>query len=79
MTGQPGVGDVTKQYLYQLAYDDFITKQGYKYVQNMFFCPQESAEPDYGYVEMKMLHNIGDKTLENIAVTIRRSCRMGKN
>lgn len=68
VTGQPGVGDVTKQYLYQLAYDDFISKQGYKYVQNMFFCPQESAEPDYGYVEMKMLHNIGDKTLENIAV-----------
>lgn len=68
VTGQPGVGDVTKQYLYQLAYDDFITKQGYKYVQNMFFCPQESAEPDYGYVEMKILHNIGDKTLENIAV-----------
>lgn len=68
VTGQPGVGDVTKQYLYQLAYDDFITKQGYKYVQNMFFCPQEVAEPDYGYVEMKMLHTIGNKTLENIAV-----------
>ena len=68
VTGQPGVGDVTKQYFYQLAYDDFITKQGYKYVQNMFFCPQESAEPDYGYVEMKMLHTIGNKILENIAV-----------
>lgn len=68
VTGQPGVGDVTKQYLYQLAYDDFITKQGYKYVQNMFFCPQEEAEPDYGYVEMKMLHTVGDKNLENIAV-----------
>lgn len=68
VTGQPGVGDVTKQYLYQLAYDDFITKQGYKFVQNMFFCPQEVAEPDYGYVEMKMLHTIGNKTLENIAV-----------
>jgi len=68
VTGQPGVGDVTKQYLYQLAYDDFITKQGYKYVQNMFFCPQEQAEPDYGYVEMKMLHNVGDKNLENIVV-----------
>ena len=67
-TGQPGVGDVSKQYLYQLAYDDFITKQGYKYVQNMFFCPQEDAEPDYGYVEMKMLHTVGDKNLENIAV-----------
>lgn len=68
VTGQPGVGDVTKQYLYQLTYDDFITKQGYKYVQNMFFCPQEEAEPDYGYVEMKMLYTVGDKNLENIAV-----------
>jgi len=68
VTGQPGVRDVIKQYLYQLAYDDFITSQGYKYVQNMFFCPQEDAVPDYGYVEMKMLHTIGDKTLENIAV-----------
>ena len=68
VTGQPGVGDITKQYLYQLAYDDFITKQGYKYVQNMFFCPQEEAEPDYGYVEIKMLHTVGDKNLENIAV-----------
>lgn len=68
VTGQPGVGDVTKQYLYQLAYDDFITKQGYKYVQNMFFCPHEVAEPNYGYVEMEMLHTIGDKALENIAV-----------
>lgn len=68
VTGQPGVGDVTKQYLYQLAYDDFITRQGYKYVQNMFFCPQEEADPDYGYVEMKMLHTIGGRTLENIAI-----------
>lgn len=68
VTGNPGVGDVTKQYLYQLAYSDFILKQGYKYVQNMFFCPQEEAEPDYGYVEMKMMHNIGDGNLENILV-----------
>lgn len=37
ISGQPGVGDVTKQYLYQLAFDDFIVKQGYRYVQNMFF------------------------------------------
>ena len=37
VTGQPGVGDDTKQYQYQLAYDEFITKQGYKYVQNKLF------------------------------------------
>lgn len=69
VTGQPGVEDITKQYLYQLAYEDFIEKQGYQYVQNTFLCPQEEACPDYGYVEMKMLHSIGNKTLENIAVS----------
>lgn len=66
--GQPGVADVTKQYLYQLAYDDFIAKQGYKYVQNMFFCPDESGDKEYGWVQMDMLHQIGDKKLENVAV-----------
>lgn len=68
VTGQPGVGDVTKQYLYQLAYDDFIEKQGYQYVQNLFLCPQEKAEPGFGYVEMKMLKTIGNKGMEDIAV-----------
>lgn len=68
IAGQPGVGDVTKQYLYQLAFDDFITKQGYRYVQNMFFCPGETGDKDYGWVQMDMLHQIGDKKLENIAV-----------
>lgn len=68
IAGQPGVGDVTKQYLYQLAFDDFITKQGYRYVQNMFFCPDENADKEYGWVQMDMLHQIGDKKLENIAV-----------
>ena len=66
--GQPGVADVTKQYLYQLAYDDFIKKQGYKYVQNMFFCPDEFGDKEYGWVQMDMLHQIGDKKLENVAV-----------
>ena len=66
--GQPGVGDITKQYLYQLAYDDFIIKQGYKYVQNVFLCPDEVAEKKYGWVRMNMLHQIGDKKLEDIAV-----------
>lgn len=66
--GQPGVGDVTKQYLYQLAFNEFIARQGYKYIQNMFLCPQEKADPEYGYVEMEMLHTIGDKKLEKVAV-----------
>ncbi len=66
--GQPGVSDVTKQYLYQLAYNDFIVKQGYKYVQNMFFCPQEEAEPHYGYVDMKMFNSMSNEDLEKILI-----------
>ena len=45
-----------------------MQKQGYLYVQNAFLCPQEEAEPDYGYVEMEMLRTVGNKTLENIMV-----------
>lgn len=68
VVGQPGISDIIKQYIYQLAYGEFIMEQGYKYVKNVFLCPQEDAEINYGYVELKMLHKIGDKTLENIAV-----------
>ncbi len=68
ITGQMGISDITKQYLYQLAYQDFIKKQGYKYVQNVFFCPQEEASTPYGYVELNMLHNINHTKLENIVV-----------
>ena len=68
ISGQPGVGDVTKQYLYQLAFDDFIMKQGYRYVQNMFFCPDEVGDKQYGWVQMEILNHIGNKRLENIAV-----------
>ena len=68
ISGQPGVGDVTKQYLYQLAFDDFIVKQGYRYVQNMFFCPDEIGDKQYGWVQMDIFNHIGNKKLENIAV-----------
>lgn len=68
ISGQPGVGDVTKQYLYQLAFDNFIGKQGYRYVQNVFLCPDEVGDKQYGWVQMDILNHIGNKKLENIAV-----------
>ena len=34
----------------------------------MFFCPDESGDKEYGWVQMDMLHQIGDKKLENVAV-----------
>lgn len=57
--GQPGIGDITKQYLYQLAYWDFVKKQGYQYVKNAFLLPQEEPSKRYGYVELKMLQGLG--------------------
>ena len=68
VTGQPGIGDITKQYLYQLAFSDFIKNQKFQYVQNMFLCPQEETDKDFGYVEMKMFNDIDDKSLAHIAI-----------
>lgn len=68
ITGQPGIQDIVKQYLYRLAYDDFIDKQGYRYVQNMFLCPHEGAGLDFGSVDLKMLHTIDGKKLGSIRV-----------
>ncbi len=76
VTGQPGIADITKQYLYQLAYEEFITAQGYDYVQNMFLCPKEDAarssreipETEYGYAEMGMMRQFCAQALEHITV-----------
>lgn len=69
LKNQPGVGDVTKQYLYQLAYNDFITKHNFKHVKNAFFMP---TEEDYhilvGEAKMNMLQGLSSPPLVNIAV-----------
>ena len=57
-----------KQYLYRFAYDDFIEKQGYQYVQNMYLCPHEGEGQDFGWVELTMLGMIGGKKLGSIGV-----------
>jgi len=63
---QPGLSDVTKQYLYQLAYQDFIDLHDFNGVKNAFLMPTYDNEIDNkGYVEIKILH---DLKLENIQV-----------
>lgn len=63
----PGVGDVTKQYLYQLAYNAFILKHGFKNVQNAFIMPTESNEPMLiGEIEMEILKGLSNPPLQNI-------------
>ena len=56
---QPGIESVTKQYLYQLAYQKFITDHGFDSVRNCFILPTESSEEeDKEDVKMDMLNNL---------------------
>lgn len=69
LRGQPGIGDVTKQYLYQLSYKDFIEANKIDKVRNCFLMPTEEEGIDgiikKGFVRMNMLAAWG---LEDIQV-----------
>lgn len=69
LSGQPGVGDVTKQYLYQLAYRKFVDANQINTVKNCFLMPTEDEGKDgvikKGFVRMDML---GDLNLEKIQI-----------
>lgn len=57
---QPGIESVTKQYLYQLAYQDFVKKHGIKKVSNCFIMPTEEQDIiSKGTVSMNMLDALG--------------------
>lgn len=57
----PGVEDVTKQYLYQLAYRDFIKSNGYIFKENIFLFPSDKEEIlNIGQASMGILAGIGD-------------------
>lgn len=59
-TGQPGIESVTKQYLYQLAYQKFIDEHEFTSIKNCFLLPTENSEiEDKGEVRMEMLSNLG--------------------
>lgn len=65
-TGQPGIESITKQYLYQLAYQKFIEDHGFSTVKNCFLLPTENTEiEDKGEAKLEMLENLG---LQNIQV-----------
>lgn len=69
LRGNPGVSDVTKQYLYQLAYKDFVKVNGFSKVKNCFLMPTEEDGKDgvikKGSVKMDMLAALN---LEHIQV-----------
>ena len=44
LRGQPGIESITKQYLYQLAYQPFVEAHQIDTVRNCFLMPTSSAE-----------------------------------
>lgn len=44
LKGQPGVGDVTKQYLYQLAYRQFTEAHNITQIKNCFLMPTDKTD-----------------------------------
>lgn len=66
--GQPGIESITKQYLYQLAYQQFIKDHAFSIVKNCFLMPTEKSEVvDKGEVSLNMLKDLG---LQNIKVRL---------
>lgn len=65
LRGNPGVGDVTKQYLYQLAYQDFIKTHHITEVRNCFLMPTENEKiVPKGMAKMQMLESLGLKNIQ---------------
>lgn len=59
LRGQPGIEDITKQYLYHLAYKSFIDAHGIKTVKNCFLMPTPGGEVVVkGKVSLAMLSNL---------------------
>ena len=65
---QPGIESVTKQYLYELAYKEFIKDHEFTKVKNGFLLPKytEGMETK-GFVQLNMLT---DMNLENIQILL---------
>lgn len=66
LTGQPGISDVTKQYVYQMAYMKFISDHNFNEVGNYFIFPTENNEMLFsGYVKLEIFSELA---LENIEI-----------
>jgi len=74
LRGIPGVGDIIKQYMYQLAYKKFMEDHQIRIVKNCFLMPTEESEIVVkGFVKMNMLSDLrfeNDWRLENIQIRL---------
>ena len=59
VSNNPGISDISKQYLYQLAYDEFIKDGCFEGVQNAFLFPTYDSDiENEGQVELEMFSSL---------------------
>ena len=69
---QPGVGDVTKQYLYELAFKEFAKENHLSINANAFLMPTDRDEEiRLGTACMELFHKLGDIHLHDIEVILK--------
>ena len=69
---QPGVGDVTKQYLYELTYKDFAMENKLSIETNAFLMPTDGEEEiKVGTASMDIFHGLGDIHVHDIEVILK--------
>lgn len=69
---QPGVGDITKQYLYELAYKDFAKENNLVIDSNAFLMPTDGKEEKkVGTASMDIFYSLGDIRLHDIDVILK--------
>ena len=77
---QPGIGDITKQYMYELAFIDFAKENNLSINENAFLMPtDEKEEIRLGTVSMEIFHNLGDINLHDIEVILKPCEEMYKS
>lgn len=65
ITGQPGVEDISKQYLYYLAYREVLEKYKVNEVRNYFLMPKRKGEDKIiGFAKMDILKQLGLGVIE---------------
>lgn len=73
---QPGLESITKQYLYELAFKEFIEAHKFSGVKNAFLFPKYEGEVENkGHIKLEILHNLG---LENIQVIMLPAFKINK-
>ena len=78
LKGQPGLESITKQYLYELAYKEFIDNVGFNKVKNAFLFPnyeKKSEVLNEGKIKLKFLT---EKLVEEIQIIMLPVSKMNK-